>query len=179
MHTYNFHPKPAFTILKTHSYRWFGFYRVLHQQQNNLQIIVQQQSESFSTRNPFIYAPWHTSKHTLAYPMYRFGLIGLAWSSTIMDSTMELVSSNGDHHWDGLIVPTTDHFKSIRGGVLWPEREQRERMKIKNLKSCKCAGEWYWRHWWNKVLHTEREGGYSYCNLSFVVLLRYAGFKFH
>lgn len=51
----------------------------------------------FSTINPFIYAPWHTFKHTQAYTMYRFGLIGLAWSSTIMDSTMKLVSPNGAH----------------------------------------------------------------------------------
>lgn len=50
--------------------------------------------------------------------MYRFGLIGLAWSSTIMVFTMELASPNGDHHQEGLIVPTIDHFKSIRGGAL-------------------------------------------------------------
>lgn len=77
--------------------------------------------------------------------MYRFGLIGLAWSSTIMDSTMELASPNGDHHQDGLIVPKIDHFKSIRGGALWPERAERkekdkEHTKVENMGESPIKG---------------------------------------
>lgn len=118
MHTYNFHPKLAFTFLKHTHTDDLDLMGYSTNSKKTCKLYCSNKVSPFSTINPFIYALWHTFKHTQEYTMYRFGLIGLAWSSTIMDSTMELVSPNGDHHQDGLIVPTIDHFKSIRGGAL-------------------------------------------------------------
>lgn len=87
---------------------------------------LQHQSKSIFCHQPFHLSTTHTFKSTQAYSMHRLGLIGLAWSSTITQPTMELVSPNGPHRWDGLIVPAMEHFKPNRDAALWPAGKSAE-----------------------------------------------------
>lgn len=57
---------------------------------------------------------------------------------------MEVVSPNGPHRRDGLIVPMMEHLKSNRGAVLWAAGESGEGKKGK--KGENMRGECNYRH---------------------------------